>query len=106
MYTQVVMFRTGSRPSDEKKGGGGGGGDHPVLEIRRGGGRSPASPESATDVQSPSSGVPRIGATTSFTEKKTRSTDPTPAGADRTHDLCMAMQSSALLTKLILPRLY
>ena len=40
MYTQVVMFRTGSRPSDEKKGGGGGGGDHPVLEIRRGGGRA------------------------------------------------------------------
>ena len=78
-----------------------------MLEIRRGGaGRSPASPESATDVQSPRRGVPRIGATTSFTEKKTRSTDPTPAGADRTHDLCMVMQSSALLTKLILPRLY
>lgn len=41
MYTQVVMFRAGSRPSDEKKGGEGGGGDHPVLEIRRGGGDGP-----------------------------------------------------------------
>ena len=106
MSTHEVMFRTGSKPPDEGKGVGGGGGcsDHPVLEIR--GGHPGPSPESATDVQSPHRGVPRIEATTSFTEKKTRSTDPTPAGADRTHDLCMAMQSSALLTKLILPRLY
>ena len=103
MSTHEVMFRTGSKPPDEGKGVGGGS-DHPVPEIR-GGGPGP-SPEYATDVQSPRRGVPRIGATTSFTEKKTRSTDPTPAGADRTHDLCMAMQSSTLLTKLILPRLY
>ena len=89
-----------------RRGVGGGGGDHPVLEIRRGGGASPASPESATDVQSPHRGVSRTEATTSFTEEKTRSTDLVPAGADRTHDLCMAMQSSALLTKLMLPRLY
>ena len=98
------MFRAVSRPSDKGKvGGGEGGGDHPVPEIR---GAPGPSPESATDVQSPRGGVSRTEATTSFTEEKTRSTDPGPAGGDRTHDLCMAMRSSALLTELMLPRLY
>ena len=64
MYTQVVMFRAGSRPWIRHNEGGG---DHPVPEITGGAGPFP---ESATDVQSPRRGVPRIEATTSFTEKK------------------------------------
>ena len=35
MYTQVVMFRTGSRPSDEKKGVGGGGGGAAIIQSMR-----------------------------------------------------------------------
>ena len=64
MSTYVVMFHARSRPSDEGKEVGGGGGGGIIQSLRKGRAVGPT-PESATDVQSPSGGVPRIEATTS-----------------------------------------